>query len=267
MNGPSSGIERARGRVQYHEPGSATARILIDAGGVAGRRIDPEYRWVTVELCDARGLESGPTFEEDGLCFVRGPTCLRGPAQFEGLRAEYEHELVRLLESRLGAREVVVFDHTIRVEGQGFRPPSYHVHCDYNAHSAAKRMVERLGEARAQQWQRGRFAIVNVWRPLGYAVERSPLGFVRPASMVADDWVEVDIIFPSRRGQIRGVAWNPAHRWVYLGGMQPLEAALFTVYANVGVVGVPHAAVELVGTPEHARPRQSVESRMFVRFC
>ncbi|MGH1346389.1 MAG: hypothetical protein ACRBN8_32780 [Nannocystales bacterium] len=31
------------------------------------------------------------------------------------------------------AEEVVVFDHTLRAEGGGMRPPSFHVHCDDNA--------------------------------------------------------------------------------------------------------------------------------------
>jgi hypothetical protein len=255
-----------RGQVQYHQPGHSRAEIVIDAEGVPGRRIDPEYRWETVELADARGSVPAPSFGEHGLCFVEAPCCLQGPESFEPSRAEYERELVELVERELGAREIVVFDHTLRIEGHGYRPPSYHVHCDYNASSASKRMEEQLGTARAEEWLRGRFAVINVWRPLGHAVERSPLGFVLPQSVAAEDWVEVDIVFPHRRGQIRGLAWNAAHRWIHLGGMQPHEAAVFTVYANEGVGGVAHAAVRLDDTPADSRPRQSIESRMVVRW-
>ena len=221
-----------RGRVEYHEPGATDAQILIDAGGVAGRRIDPDYRSVTVDLRDARGLERAPTFDEDGFCFVPAPRSVQVPGDLAPHQGQYERELIEWVQPHLGAREVVVFDHTIRGSGEGTRPPSYHVHCDYSAYSARKRMIELLGEARTERWHRGRFAIVNLWRPLVYPVERAPLGLVRPASIVAADWVHVDIVFPSRRGQLRGLAWNPAHRWVYLERMRPDEAALFTVYAN-----------------------------------
>lgn len=148
----------------------------------------------------------------------------------------------------------------------GARPPSHHVHCDYNASSAHKRMLELLGPERARQWMLGRYAIVNAWRPLVQPVERSPLGFVLPSSVASGDWVDVDIVFPDRRGQIRGLAWNPEHRWIYRDRMHPRETALFTVYASSGVTGVAHAAVELLEAPEDAPPRQSIESRMFVRF-
>lgn len=257
-----------RGRVQYHEAGTIRAEILIDAGGVAGRRIDPDYRWVEVELADARVPELAPDFASEGLCFVVAPSCVGHPDAFAKLQAAYELELQALLERELGARECVVFDHTVRGElgESGTRPPSYHVHCDYNEHSAAKRLRELVGPDRAELWLGSRFAVVNVWRPLLAPVERAPIAFVRPASMAAQDWVDVDIVFPTRRGQIVGVAHNPGHRWVYLSAMRPAEVAVFCVYANTGVGGVAHAAVELVPTPLDARPRASLESRVFVRL-
>ncbi len=254
------------GRVQYHEPGRSHAQILIDAGGVPGRRIDPDYQWMEVALENARDPGAAPSFADDGLCFVAAPACPVDPASFASQRAGYEAALIETLERELGAAEAVVFDHTIRAEDEGYRPPSYHVHCDYNANSAAQRLTDELGESRAALWQRGPFAVVNMWRPLAHPVQRAPLAFVRPSSVVASDWVDVDIVFPHRRGQIRGLAWSPAHRWVFLDRMQPDELAVFTVYANEGVAAVPHAAVQLGNAPENAPPRRSIESRLFVRF-
>lgn len=267
-----SGRDAARGRVQYHQAGSTTAEILIDAGGVPGRRIDPDYVWREVELVDARVAEQAPSFAREGLCFVDAPSCLeREPpltrAAFERLRPRYEAELAELLTRELGARASLIFDHTLRTEsqhGEG-RPPSYHVHCDYNRYSASKRLRELLGAEQAARWLAGALAIVNVWRPLA-VVERAPIGFIRPRSMAPRDWVEVDIVFPDRRGQIRGVAYDPDHEWVWLSAMRPSEAALFTVYASHSVEGVAHAAVELVSEQPEARARRSVESRAFVRL-
>ncbi len=254
------------GRVQYHDTASESAQILIDADGIRGNRIDPEYRWVEVELTNVRQDPRAPTFADEGLCFVTAPSCLRAPEDFDARRSDYEDELCAMLETTLDAREVILFDHTLRGRGEGRRPPSFHVHCDYNAHSARKRMRERLGEERAATWSAGHFAVVNVWRPLLHPVERSPLGFVLPSSVAPRDWIEVDIVFPDRRGQVRGLRHAPDHRWIHLEHMRPDEAAIFTVYATHGVGGVPHAAIELVDGPEAARARQSIESRAFVRF-
>ena len=50
------------------DPQPELVQILIDADGIPGNRVDPEYRWVTVELDDARGRQPAPTFADDGLC-------------------------------------------------------------------------------------------------------------------------------------------------------------------------------------------------------
>lgn len=252
--------------MQYHEPKISTARILIDADGIPGNRVDPVYHWHEVELLDARAAGARPSFDQDGLCFVTAPSCLREPQQLRTLRDDYERELVELVTEQLRASEVVVFDHTLRGHDAESRPPSHHVHCDYNATSAHKRMRELLGEQRALEWIEQPHAVVNVWRPLLRPVQRDPLGFVLPSSVAAEDWVDVEIVFPHRRGQIVGLGWNPEHRWVGLEGMRPEEAAVFTVYSSAGVLGVPHAAVALPRVPAQAQPRRSVESRMFVRW-
>ena len=41
---------------------------------------------------------------------------------------------------------------------------------------------------------------------------------------------------------------------------------IFTQYDSLDIPWVPHSALDIVGTPEHARPRRSIESRMCVRY-
>ena len=101
-----------RGRVQYHEAGTTRAEILIDAGVVAGRRIDPDYQWVEVELADARAPELALDFASEGLCFVVAPSCVHHPNAFTKLQAAYELELRTLLERLSGARIGVVITDT-----------------------------------------------------------------------------------------------------------------------------------------------------------
>lgn len=240
-------------------------QIRIDVDGIVGNRIDPPYRSVEIDLDDAR--TDPPRWTDDRLCFVSHHCEPLEAARFEDQRTRYEAELHSLLWTQLGADQVFVFDHTLRAEDSGARPPSYHVHCDYNARSAQKRLVALRGEAEARRWAGDRFAIVNVWRPLSHPVSRAPIGFVRPASVSSSDWLDVDIVFADRVGQVRGLRHNPGHRWVLWPTMALDEAAVFATYANVGVDGVAHAAVELLDPPTDAPPRRSIESRAFVRWA
>ena len=257
-----------RARVRYHEPLEAGAPIQIDAGGLRGQRIDPRYREAEVELHDVRaeGRITDFEFGRDRLAFVDAPTCLDRPEALDTRREAYEAELCELLETHAGARELVIFDHTLRGPGAAARPPSHHIHCDYTAESATKRACELLGPERVASWLAGPFAIVNLWRPLVRPVTRDPIAFVDPATLDPEDWLRVDIVFPDRRGQVRGLRWRPTHRWVHLGAMRPSEVAIFAVYASAGIDGVAHGAVELLEPPGVGPPRLSIESRAFVRL-
>ena len=79
--------------------------------------------------------------------------------------------------------EVVFFDHNLRSEWTeaARNSPAHHVHTDFTHEAAARRVRALLGDAAAEAWLRGgagHVAIVNVWRPTGHAVERTPLAFL-----------------------------------------------------------------------------------------
>ena len=140
------------------------------------------------------------------------------------------------------------------------------MHCDYNAWSAHTRLSALLGEDASARWSNDHFAVVNVWRPLGEPVQRDPIGFVRPESVEPADWLDVDIVFPHRKGQVRGLRHAPGHRWIVMPKMAPTQAAVFATYVSDGVDGIAHAAVELPDAPVDAPVRRSLESRAFVRW-
>lgn len=257
--------EKASGKVNYHTR-TSTAEILIDAGGIAGNRVDPELNPVVVDLEDVRDANIDLQFTRDGLTFVRAPSKIESFRDLDAVKEAYDAELGELLAVETGGSEIVVFDHTLRIDDQGKRPPARHVHGDYNADSAQQRLVDILGEARAAAWAAGHFAIINVWRPIENVVEQAPLTFAHPATVAVDDWIDIDIVYPDRRGQITGLVWRPTHRWLYLSRMRPDEAAIFRVYDNGGRAAVAHSAAELLDDAGKSSPRQSIESRTLVRF-
>lgn len=257
--------EHVHGRINYHTR-TATPEIVIDADGIPGNRIDPELEPVIVELHDARNTNVDLDFHSDGLSFVRAPTSVGTFRDPGAVRDTYDRELTELLRAETGATEVVVFDHTVRIDDEGTRPPARHVHGDYNAASAQRRLIDILGESRATEWGGGHFAIVNVWRPIECVVEQVPLAFADPKTVAASDWIDIDIVYPDRRGQITGLVRQPTHRWIYLSRMRPDEAAIFSVYDNRGRPAIAHSAVELLNDRDNVCPRRSIESRTLVRF-
>ncbi|MEL6545383.1 MAG: CmcJ/NvfI family oxidoreductase, partial [Myxococcota bacterium] len=182
-------------------------------------------------------------------------------------RAGYEDELRRIVQEQLSAREVVVFDHTVRLDDStSERRPARDVHADYSEDGARQRLVDLLGPERARSWSEGHFAFVNLWRPLFEPVNSTPLGFVRPRSVATKDWVVLDLVYPDRVGQIMGLVHNPAHEWVYFSKMTPDEIVLFNIFDSEGRASIAHSALDLVEDPDIKRPRKSIESRTVVRF-
>ena len=261
-----------KGLVNYHiEEDEENYKIIIDADGIKGNNITKySLEEKEIELHDPRDGRAELKFSKCGLQFVTYPTAVE---KFEAVidqstKEVYEQELAELLKSNLeNVEEVVVFDHTIRSDFSSSRPPVYHVHGDYTATSAAQRARDALGN-RAEEWLGDgvHFGIVNVWRPIEYPVERSPLGFVDPSTVSPEDWHTISLIYPDRVGMAPGVVFREAHRWLVLDKMDPSMVWIFGQYDSHGLSSVPHSAVEIVGTQEDARPRKSIESRTLVRY-
>jgi hypothetical protein len=112
----------------------------------------------------------------------------------------------------------------------------------------------------------GHYAFINVWRPVGAEINSSPLGFILPDSVDEPDWILLDLIYPERRGQILGLAANPAHQWVYRSRMTPDELAFFNIFDNRGLQSIAHSALDMVEDPLKNTVRKSIESRTLVRY-
>ncbi|MGB0697419.1 MAG: CmcJ/NvfI family oxidoreductase [Rhodospirillaceae bacterium] len=258
------------GTVHYHVHAPDRQAFHIDAGGVSGEVIAPELVKTAITLRDLRRGEATVSFAQDGLAFLQAPSAI---ASFETAtespwRSRYDQELSALLTETLAAAEVVIFDHTLRIDAAAAeRRPARNVHNDYSREGARQRLIEVLGPERAEAWEGGHYAFINVWRPVGAPINTAPLGFVRPASIAPEDWILLDLIYPDRIGQILGLTANPAHDWVYLSKMTRDEVALFTIYDNTGAPTVAHSAVDLIEDPSVHSIRKSLESRTLVRFA
>ncbi len=253
------------GTVNYHRHSHQRQAYRIDADGVSGRLDSPEQVPTQVQVQDVRDLPGAPRFDSEGFTFLQAP--YDGPLQGTDWAPAYEAALQALLREVLGAETVHIFDHTLRVDDPAaLRRPARNVHCDYSAQGARARLDDLLGPETAAEWAAGHYAFVNVWRPVE-EIRSAPLGFVRPSSVPAEDWLTLDLIYPDRLGQILGLVGNPAHQWVYRSRMTPDEIALFNIYDNRSRPPVAHSAIDLSGPQFPDTIRKSLETRTLLRFA
>ncbi len=253
--------------VNYHVKKSTPQAFEFDAGGEIGNLISPELVETQIKVTDLRTSHDHPDFDHDGIEFLNHASAVDGFKDDENWQASYDQELIDLLTARLGAKEVIVFDHTVRIDDpQASRRPARNVHNDYNQRGAEQRLIDLVGEERAEEFHRSGYGFVNVWRPVHDVIKSSPLGFIRPSSIQASDWMDIGLIYPDRFGQILGVAANCKHEWFYRSQMTPDEIVFFNIYDNRGRPHLAHSALDLPGDANATAPRKSIESRTLIRY-
>lgn len=252
--------------VNYHINSSEPQAYYIDAGGIQGELVSPELVTTEVQVNDVRNHEVRVDFKQDSVAFVNHDTEVKNFSD-ESWRDKYDQELTVLLAEQVGAEEVIVFDHTVRIDDpDALRRPARNVHSDYSIDGAQQRLKDLLGNERATEWSNGHFGFVNVWRPIENVIETSPLGFVHPNSVSPDGQLTIELIYPDRKGQIMGLVANTKHKWLYQSHMTPDEVAIFNIYDNQGLKSIYHSALDLSEDPISTVPRKSIESRTLVRY-
>ncbi|WP_424932987.1 CmcJ/NvfI family oxidoreductase [Amaricoccus macauensis] len=255
------------GTVNYHVQKPERQAFTIDAGGIPGNVLSPELKPTIVQLSDLRNGGVSANFADDGFAYLAAPSNVNNFDDTGAWESPYNCEIIDLLHSEIGARQVETFDHTIRTDDPNSeRRPARNVHSDYSRSGAEKRLVDILGPERAAEWSGGHYAFINIWRPIENPINSAPLGFLRPSTVEPDDWVQIDLIYPGRRGYIMGLAANDRHEWVYTSRMKPDEVVYFNIYDNSGRPSVGHSAIDLIEDPSISSIRKSIEGRTVVRF-
>ncbi|MGQ7848111.1 CmcJ/NvfI family oxidoreductase [Granulosicoccus sp. 3-233] len=258
---------RESATVNYHVRSDTPQAFRFDVDGVYGKLVSPTLLPTQVSVQDLRDVPSNMDFNRDGIRFDRHISKITDFETGSAWQAVYEEELRALLVERIAAKEVIVFDHTVRVDDpDADRKPARNVHNDYSAPAAQQRLIDILGEERASEFQEGHYGFVNVWRPVQQTIRTSPLGFIRPSSVRPEDWMNIELIYPDRVGQILGVAANDDHDWFYLSKMTPQEVVIFNIHDNRGRPCLGHSALDMDSASGEKAVRKSIESRTLVRY-
>ncbi|KAI5862885.1 hypothetical protein GGS23DRAFT_597192 [Durotheca rogersii] len=254
-----------------------------------------------------RGREGEFTIDNSGFAVFREPSSETAFTDDAAIRGTYYREVEALLRKRVpGVKKVVIFDHTIRRRIPGAaRAPVQQVHVDQTPRAAEVRVRRHLPAEEAEELLKGRFQIINVWRPIGHPASDFPLAVVDWRTTKPDDFVPVDLLYPKRedfavdsddrgkevlpdeslrystegyevRGETMSVAPSDAYKYYYQKDMTPDEVLLLKCYDSWGdgepqgkkgiALRTPHTAFVDPQTPADAPGRQSIEIRCLVFF-
>ena len=228
-----------------------------------------------VTINDARPLAATLSIDIHGFALLRAPSALDSFEDEAAIRALYYPEVERLIAGATGAARVVTFDHNVRSAAReargepGIRGPVARAHNDYTARSGRERAQREL-EARGLDARllRGRFAIVNLWRPIGRPVEKSPLALCDAQSIADGDLIACDLLYRDRVGETFALQFNPAQRWYQFPRLAPDEAILIKGYDSLEATArfTAHCAFDDPGSRPDAPERESIEARALVIY-
>lgn len=227
-----------------------------------------------VLIRNARLLPGAPVLDVQGFERVEQPTQIPDLQNEALVRRYYYAEADALLRQVTGAVKTLIFDHTIRIdepgrEAVGLREPVRYVHNDQTERSAIRRVRGHLPAEEAEQRLQKRFAIINLWRPIGSPVYTTPLALCDASSIEPADFLPTDLVYPDKVGETFSLRANPAHRWYYYPQLRPDEVLLLKIYdsrTDIAARAGAHTAFDDPTTPAEAPPRRSIELRALVFF-
>ncbi|WYZ39888.1 hypothetical protein EsH8_IV_000229 [Colletotrichum jinshuiense] len=252
--------------------------------------------------------DAGEEFGTDvsGFAVYNSPAAEKDFTDDAAVRDGYYAEVEALLREKLpGVKKVVIFDHTIRRrEKSSPRQPVQQVHVDQTPRAAEVRVRRHVPGDEAEELLKGRYQIINVWRPIGHAASDFPLAVIDWRTTAPEDLIAVDLLYPKRtdtaddddrgkevlpdptsalstegyevKGETYSVAPSDKHKLYYAKDMTPDEAMFIKCFDSRsqgqpgGKAGVadytPHTAFVDPATPADAKGRQSIEVRCLVFY-
>ena len=262
----------------------AEVNYIIDDGIPPVRYVDwpeeehkthrPAYETRRVQIQNGRNCGEEFSLPTHGFALVEHITEVKNFFDEDELRQVYYPETEALIKAKSGAKRVFVFDHTLRTADQTklaerwLRNPVHGVHNDYTERSAPQRVHDFLPDE-ANDLVRGRFGIVQTWRPINKPVESEPLALIDGSTIPNVGFIPYQRRYKNRTGETYHISYSPDHRWYYFPRMTRNEAIVFKVFdtdASAGVRFTAHSAFADPNTPINANIRESLEMRALVFY-
>ena len=232
-----------------------------------------------VPIADGRGQPSPASLDAEGFELWDAPSAVLDFGDADAITGRYYPESAELALAATGATRAFVFDHLLRRRVPSSPTLAFgratggragvngRIHCDYTEQSGRRRLELVLPDAGARA-AIGRFAIVNIWRPLRRPVLDTPLALCDARTVRPEDLVAAEVRYPGRTGEIYFLERARRHRWSYFSAMTPREALVFKQFdSDTGVARfTPHAAFDHPGAPVDHPVRECIELRCLVVY-
>lgn len=266
----------------------------VDGPGKSYSLIDCERR-----VHNLREREDEFTVDLSGFAVYHAPSEEKSFMDERRIQDVYYPEVEALVKERLhGVRKVVIFDHTIRRRSKtSLRQPVQLVHIDQSPGAAEARARRHVSEKEVERLLKGRYQIVNLWRPIENPAYDHPLAVIDGRSMEVSDFVKVDLLYPKVdehgmaissdpsshshdgyevKGEQYAIAPSEKHQFYYMKGMTPDEVMFIKCFDSSShqmtggktdiAHGSGHTAFDDPATPADAPARQSIEVRCLVFY-
>lgn len=256
-------------------------------------------------VINLRGQENKFSPNGNGFGVYNSPATEKDFTDDASIRAKYYPEVEALVRQKMpGVKKVIIFDHTVRRRDPNSpRQPVQQVHIDQTPRAAETRVKRHAPPEEVDKLLRGRYQIINVWRPIGHPASDFPLAVVDWTTMRDEEMINTDLLYPKRddnddddrgkeklpekerekstegyevKGETYGIAPSESHKFYYMKDMTPDEALFLKIFDSRGqgqpggtegvAIGSAHTAFEDVNTPKGAKGRQSIEVRCLVFY-
>ncbi|KAI9689615.1 MAG: hypothetical protein M1822_010267 [Bathelium mastoideum] len=280
VNGTSNGHTQVRSMLNYTknlEP-KLTELYFFDSDKAQGIH-EPGDDAHEVTIHDGWHRSNEFSIDKEGFSLHDFGTGFEKWEDEEATKAEFYPEVVDFLKKQVGAKRVLVFDHTIRTKANeakkltqesntSQRAPVMLVHCDYTAESGPLRVRQLLGDE-AEDLLSRRVAFINVWKPIRSVVEERPLAMCDVTSSSSEDFFKLYLRYRDRNGENYVMQHSPNHKWWYFPKITPEQVVLLKTYESetdgrARFVG--HSAFLDPTTQPNAPTRESIEIRTIVFF-
>jgi len=227
-----------------------------------------------VSIADARPMLRDFSLDKEGFELIAHRSGVRDFYDDGAVRRVYYAEAEDILKTVTGADRVLLFDHTVRRRIKGAedrrpnlpRQPVPRVHVDHTAKSGPQRVRDLLPDE-AESLLRGRVQIINLWRPIRGPLQDMPLAVCDASTVLPEQLVASDLVYPNRVGETYSVIFDAAHRWFYVPSMETHEVLLLKCYdskTDGRARFAPHSAFRDPSAPPDPLPRESIELRALV---
>ncbi|KXS15731.1 hypothetical protein M427DRAFT_84575, partial [Gonapodya prolifera JEL478] len=219
-----------------------------------------------VDLRSVPDPSSEFSLDVNGFQLVREPTALK-PEEFydeDNVKSVYHPEVERIIKKYTGATKTLVFDTVIRSPLTNIGPGDA-IHSDYTRKSGYARARDHLSPEETERLTSGRFAVINLWRPIRTVISY-PLAIADATTTPYADLIPQDLHYPHRVGETGVFAHKPGRKFYFLPRQEPEEAYLLKTFESDETKAgfAPHGAFRDPTAPEDAPPRESLEVRVLV---